>query len=45
MESDLDEYNLFYQHSKIRPLPMLRGGEGSQEDTLKITSDENSPEA
>jgi hypothetical protein len=41
----LDDYNLFDQHSKIHQLPVMRGGEESQEDSLKITSDENSPEA
>jgi hypothetical protein len=41
----LDEYNSFYQLSKIRYLPVIREGEESQEDSLKITSDENFPEA
>ena len=31
--------------NEIHQLPVLRGGEESQEDILKITSDENSPEA
>jgi hypothetical protein len=35
---------LIYQLSKIRHLPMIREGEESQEDSLKITSDENFPE-
>ena len=36
---------LIYQHSNIHPLPVIREGEESQEDSLKITSDENFPEA
>ena len=35
----------FYQCSKIHQLPELRGGEESQEDSLKITSDEIFPKA
>ena len=45
MESDLNEYNSFYQCSKIHQLLVLRGGEESQEDNLKITSDEIFPKA
>ena len=45
MESYLDEYNSFYQHSKIHQLLVMRGGEESQEASVKITSDENSSEA
>jgi hypothetical protein len=44
-ELDLDEYNLFYQHSKIHQLQVMRGGEESQEDRLKITTEKNSLEA
>ena len=45
MELDLDEYNSFYQHSKILQLWVMRGGEESHEDSLKITNDENYLEA
>ena len=40
-ESNLDEYNSFYQFSKSCHLPVAREGEESQEDILKIRSDEN----
>ena len=44
-ESNLDEWNSFYQLSKICHLLVIREGEESQEDSLKITSDENFLEA
>ena len=45
MELDLDEYNSFYELLKFRHLLVIREGEESQEDSLKITSDEKFLEA
>jgi hypothetical protein len=41
MEYNLDEYNSFYQLLKICHLLVIREGEESQEDSLKIRSDKN----
>ena len=44
-ESNSNEYNSFYQFSKIHHLLVIREGEESQEDSLKIRRDENFLEA
>ena len=45
MKLYLDEYISFYQLSKIRHLQVIREGEESQENSLKIRSDKKFSEA